>query len=109
MSAEQSQQPTQTPRPSKSKGLVKNILLIVLAFTSLLFFAFGFIQKIEADKQREIAVKAQIEAENNFKEAEMQRAVAIYQQKRAVTAQAEAEKNRLLAEQMLADCKSKRK
>lgn len=99
----------QTPQPSKSQGSGKNILLIVLAITTLLFFVYGYIQKLEADKQREIAVKAQIEAENSFKEAEMQRSLAVHQMELLMTARKEAEEQRLLAEQTLADCKSKRK
>jgi len=92
----------QTPSTSKRGGLVKNILLVVMTIFSLMCFAFASIQKLEADKQKEVAVKAQIEAEMNFKEAEMQRAIAM-------AAQREAEKQAMLAAEALAACEKNKK
>ncbi|MEQ8629642.1 hypothetical protein [Ekhidna sp.] len=68
----------------------KNILIIILAFTTLFFFAYAFIKADEAEKaateaqtQREIAKNAQAEAErqaqlalDNAAEAKRQQALA---------------------------------
>jgi uncharacterized ion transporter superfamily protein YfcC len=43
--------------------MVKNILLVVMTIVSLMFVGYAFIQKLEADKQFELAVASRIEAE----------------------------------------------
>lgn len=67
------------------------LVLATATIISVLFLIYAFIQKLEADNQREVAVKAQLEAEKNFKEAEIQRQAA-------VEAKNEADKQRIAAE-----------
>lgn len=75
----------------------KNILIVVLLVTALASFAFGYIQKIEADSQREKAIVAQQMAERQQQEAEQQK-------KMAEEARMLAEHQRLLAEEALTNC-----
>lgn len=86
--------------------MVKNILLVVLTILSLMFFAFGYIQKIEADRQTELVITIKIEAEKA-------KAEELIQRDRAVAAQAEADAQRALAiknEKRAVECeKGKRK
>ena len=53
------------------------LVLATATIISVLFLIYAFIQKLEADKQREAAVLAQVKAEENFNEAEKQRKVAL--------------------------------
>lgn len=83
--------------------MTKNILLIVFALMALLFFAYGYVQKQEADHQRLISEDLMVEVENQRAEAVKSRSMAEY-------AKAEAEKQRALAVEALAACeKSKKK
>ena len=84
--------PTQA---SKAKGSVKNILLIIFAFTSLIFFVFGYIQKIEADKQAILALK--------------QKELAVQNEQLARAAREEAERQVVLAAEALAACERDKK
>src|SRR6478752_5455053 len=92
-------------KEEKRKKLMTAVMLSISTFISLLFLVYAFIQKQEADYQKEAAVKAQVIAEQNFKLAEEQR-------KLAQAAQVEAEHQHILAEQQhalalqaLEDCK----
>ena len=76
--------------------MIKNILLVVMTIVSLMFFGYAFIQKLEADKQFELAVAARTEAvrmelsaNENKREAEEQRALA----KEAIEALTACQKN----------------
>ncbi len=64
-------------KEEKRKKLMTAIMLSISTFISVLFLVYAFIQKQEADFQKGAAVKAQIEAEQNFKLAEEQRALAL--------------------------------
>ena len=81
----------------------KNILLGVMTILALIFFVFGYIQKIEADRQTELALTLKQEAETQRVEAEKMRLMAEYHQM-------EAEKQKASVLEALAACeKSKRK
>ncbi len=67
------------------------IILGILAVIAILFFVFGWIKKVDADRQREIAELNKEEAEKNAaiaeekrKEAEQQKLYAIQQQQEAI-------------------------
>ena len=67
------------------------IILGIFAVVAILFFVFGWIKKVDADRQREIAELNKEEAENNSaiaearrKEAEQQKLFAIQQQQEAI-------------------------
>jgi hypothetical protein len=82
--------------------MVKNISIAVLLVLTILFGVFGYIQKIEADAQREIAVQQKLEAEMQKKLAEQTMVQAQY-------AHQEAELQRRMAEEARAEClKNKR-
>lgn len=85
-------------KEEKRRKLMTGVMLSISTFISVLFMVYAFIQKQEADYQKEAAVKAQIEAEKNFMLAEEQRSIA-------QAAQVEAEQQRALALQALEDCK----
>jgi uncharacterized ion transporter superfamily protein YfcC len=80
-----------------SKAMKKNVLIAVLLITTLTSFAFAYIQKIEADNQREKAIVAQQMAEMQQQEAEKQR-------KMSQEAKMVAELQRVIAEEALANC-----
>jgi hypothetical protein len=82
--------------------MVKNISIAVLLVLTILFGVFGYIQKIEADAQREIAVQQKLDAEMHKKLAEQTMV-------QAQSAQREAEVQRKMAVEARAEClKTKR-
>lgn len=93
--------PPLTPE-EKRKKVVTAVVLAISTLISVLFLIYAFMQKLEADAQREIAVQLKVEAEKQREMAEVNRKVAEY-------AQREAEVQRKKAEEALAECqKSKR-
>ena len=87
----------------KKRKIKTTIVLTLATLISLLFLVYAFIKKLEADKQREIAVIEKMEAERQRTLAEQMRLTAVYQQM-------QSEKARVLAEEALAACeKSKKK
>jgi hypothetical protein len=70
--------------------MIKNILLIVMTVFSLLCFGYAYVQKLDADKQRELAVTNQMKAEQATIEA-------VKAGDMARAAQAEADQQRALA------------
>ena len=87
----------------KRKKIMTSIVLTMATLISVLFLVYAFVQKLEADKQRALAVEAMEEANKQRTEAEKMRITAQYQQM-------QAEKSRTQAEEALAACeKSKRK
>lgn len=83
--------------------MIKNILLIVMTVLALMFFVFGYIQKLETDKQTELAYALKVQAEQARLEAERMRLAAQYHQM-------QAEKQKASALEALAACeKSKGK
>jgi hypothetical protein len=60
----------------QERARIAAILLAVSILISLAFLAFAFIQKNEADNQRQIALEQREYAERNYREAEIQRQVA---------------------------------
>ena len=87
----------------KKQKMRTAIVLTLATIISLLFLVYAFMQKLEADKQRAIAVAEKMEADQQRAEAEKMRLMAEYQK-------IEAEKQRALAEEALAACeKSKKK
>src|SRR5688572_33137471 len=90
----------QIPPRSKEetrKKITTGIVLAMATVISVLFLVYAFVQKLEADKQRALAVEATKEAEKQRTEAEKMRITAQYQQM-------EAEKSRAQAEAALAAC-----
>jgi hypothetical protein len=81
---------------------MKNILLIVTTILALMCFAFGYVQKLEADRQRELAIILKTQAE----QAELK---AVQQQELAEAARAEAEKQRILAMEAISACEKNKK
>jgi WD40 repeat protein/energy-coupling factor transporter ATP-binding protein EcfA2 len=81
------------------------LVLATATIISVLFLIYAFIQKLEADNQREVAISAQLEAEKNFKLAEIQRLAAETAKEQAEKAQQEAERQQKIAEEqkILAD------
>jgi len=82
------------------------LVLATATIISVLFLIFAFLQKLEADKQTEIAKANLVEAQKQEKRAkeqtviaEMQRKLADKAAKEAKDAQAEAEKQRIIADQ----------
>jgi WD40 repeat protein/energy-coupling factor transporter ATP-binding protein EcfA2 len=65
----------------------------------ILFLIYAFLQKIEADQQREAAVAAQKQAEENLIIAEKERKRAETEKERAELAQKEAERQQKIAEE----------
>lgn len=74
------------------------LVLATATVISVLFLIFAFVQKLEADDQREKAVIAQEAAEKNYLEAEKQKAAALVEKERAEAAQKVAEEQRQIAE-----------
>jgi hypothetical protein len=70
----------------------KNIVIGVLVFTTMLFFVFGYMQKIEADKNALKAEQMRVEIEKFRMEAERHRLAADYQTRVAAEAKRDAEK-----------------
>lgn len=89
---------TETPKPNRSTKL----LLVVFIVLSVLLFVYGYLQKLEADKQAAIAITNLEVARKLEKEAMMMFEMARKQQ-------AMAEQQRLLAEQVLEDCKKSKR
>jgi len=81
---------SETPKSNRSTKL----WLIVFMVLSALLFVFGYLQKLEADKQAAIAIINLEEAKKSEQEAERAK-------KLAVVAQAEAELQRKLAEEKI--------
>jgi len=76
----------------------KNLLIVLLAITSLLSLAYGYTQKKRADEQEALAIEnakiaeqQQAIAEKNAIEAERQRAIAIENEHRAMEQAARAQ------------------
>lgn len=98
----------QTPLPTpeeKKRKMVSSILLTLATLLSVLFLVYAFMQKLEADAQREKAVVAQQQAEESFAEAERQRQIALEEKEKAEIAKLEAERQQAIAQQALDDCK----
>jgi len=98
----------QTPQPTpneKKRKMVSSILLALATLLSVLFLVYAFVQKLEADAQREKAVVAQQQAEESFVEAERQRRIALEEKQKAEIAKLEADRQRAIAQQALEDCK----
>lgn len=70
----------------------KNILIIVMAFTTLFFFAYAFIKADEAEKAMMAAEAAQQEAEAEKERADQLTVLAEQRAAEAAMAQAEAER-----------------
>jgi hypothetical protein len=69
----------------------KNIIIGLLAMTTLLFFVFGYLQKLEADR---IAIQAEqwkVETEKYRKESEIHRISGEFHQRQAMKLKAELE------------------
>jgi WD40 repeat protein len=66
------------------------IILGIAALIAMLFFFFGYLQKIESDKQTDLARAGQVEAEKQRIAAEKAQLTAKYQQEQAVKAKDEA-------------------
>ncbi|MEQ6166087.1 hypothetical protein AAOE16_02740 [Ekhidna sp. MALMAid0563] len=79
----------------------KNILIIILAFTTLFFFAYAFIKADEAEKAAMAAELAQQEALAEKERADVQAELATMRAAEATTAQAEAQR----AMEMYMECK----
>jgi choline-glycine betaine transporter len=95
------QQPQVDPEQLKRSRRIA-IVLATATIITILFLIYSFLQKLEADKNFELAEKFRMEAQLAQEEAQMQRALA-------EATKAESEKQRQLAEQALAECeKSKR-
>ena len=86
----------------KKRKVRTAIVLTISTLVSVLFLIYAFVQKLEADKQREIAVKSQLEAEVQRAAAERQREVAEYQRMLA-------EKSALEAAKALEECRNSKK
>ncbi len=69
----------------------------IAAVISILFFVFGWIKKVEADQQKEIAETNRVEAEKNAQIAQLERDEARRQEQRALENQKEAAVQRDLA------------
>jgi energy-coupling factor transporter ATP-binding protein EcfA2 len=75
------------------------IVLGIAFIIAIMFFVFGWIKKIDADKMRDIAEKNRITAVQNAELAEERRLEAENQTQIAITNAEEAERQRLRAEQ----------
>lgn len=94
-------QPQVDPEQLKRSRRVA-IVLATSTIITILFLIYSFLQKLEADKNYQLAEQYRIEAELAKNEAQKQRDLA-------EATRAEAEKQRQLAEQALAECqKTKR-
>lgn len=80
----------------------KNIAIGVFVITTLLFFVYAFVQKLEADKLR-------VEVENLYNEARRQELLAKEAQAMAELQRAAAEKVKAEAMQALADCEKNKR
>jgi len=74
------------------------LVLATATIISILFLIYAFVQKLEADDQREKAVLAQKQAEDNYLLAEEQRKIALVEKEKAEAAQRVAEEERKRAE-----------
>ena len=81
------------------------IALAASTIISILLFIYAFLQKKEADKQAIESAKYKVIAEKVKEEAVAAQMEAMRQRKMAEAAQALAETQRVLAEQALANCK----
>ncbi len=79
---------------TKTVAIVLGIAFII----AIMFFVFGWIKKIEADHQTEIAEVNRVEAEQNAALAEEQRVEAVKQTLMAIESAKEAERQKSLAE-----------
>jgi Flp pilus assembly protein TadB len=89
-------------KEEKSRKLKSSIILFFATLISILFLVYAFIQKQEADKQKEIAVRAMTMAEEQRAEAEQQR-------RAAEAARIEAVNQQALAAEALANCEKNKK
>jgi choline-glycine betaine transporter len=100
---------TPITKEEKRKQLRTSIVLALATLLSVLFLVYAFIQKLEADKQAELATEMKMEAERQRAEADKHRLTAEHERHQAMAARDEAERQRALAEEALANCqKSKR-
>ena len=103
---EQSQKAYQSENKSKEllakrrqqRTKMTAIILGVAFIIAIMFFVFGWIKKIDADNQRELAEQNRIEAENNARLAEERRLEAERQSQIAIENAREAERQRIRAE-----------
>ena len=87
----------------KKQKVRTSIILTLATVISILFLFYAFKQKLEAERQRDIATVLKEEAMKSREQAEKMRLTAVYQQM-------QAEKARVAAEEALAACeKSKKK
>jgi cell division protein FtsX len=97
-------------KEEKRRKLMTAIVLSLATLLSVLFLVYAFVQKLEAEKQAELAIEMKVEADRQREEAERQRVTALYAQHQAVAAKEEADKQRSLALEALVNCeKSKKK
>ena len=89
-------------KEEKRKKIMTSIVLTGATVISVLFLTYAFIQKLEADKQREFAIMAKMEADQQRAEAEKMRLTAEYQRR-------EAEQQRALALEALAACEKRKR
>ena len=89
-------------KEEKRSKLKTFIVLSLATFISVLFLVYAFIQKLEADKQKEVSVQFIVEAQKQREEAEKQRAMAF-------AAQKEADKQRVLAIEALKNCEKNKR
>ncbi|HET9053269.1 MAG TPA: hypothetical protein VFM90_03800 [Cyclobacteriaceae bacterium] len=91
-------------KPKSTKEEVKRarrtaIVLAASTVIAILFFVYAFIKKTEADAQRELALKLQMELQEVKEQAEQEKQKAKMQQMVAMEARHEAEKQRAMSEQ----------
>lgn len=95
----------QIPPLTKEEKRRKIMTAITLAFAaaiSVLFLLYAFIQKQEAEKQKELSVQLKAEAEK-------QREIAEHQRLLAEKAMEEAMRLRVLAEEALRNCENRKR
>lgn len=89
-------------KEEKRKNMRTSIVLAMATLISILFLIYAFMQKLEADKQRALAVASMEEANKQRAEAEKMKLTAQYQEMQA-RKQAEA------AEAALVRCEESKK
>lgn len=87
----------------EKKGKFRTAIVLTLATViSILFLVFAFIQKLEAEKQREISERLQMEAERQRELAVQQKIAAEYQLR-------QAEQNATEAAKALEECQNSKR
>lgn len=69
----------------------KNIIIGLLVMATLVFFVFGYLQKMDADKTAIQAEQCKVEAERYRKESEINRMSGEFHQRQAMKLKAELE------------------